>query len=226
MILKVCGMRDPENIRAIEAMMQEMNAQFFSGAQAVKWLMGFIFYEKSPRFVPEIPSYLPDHAFRTGVFVNETCEEIRRKIAEYHLSYVQLHGKESPSQCSELQQEIQVIKAFSIGNKEDLKTVGAYEGCADLFVFDTKCEGYGGSGQQFEWSILENYQGKTPFLLSGGIGPESMADLTQFWHPMLAGYDLNSKFESAPAWKTEVSLRQFFKELAQAEIPPFYSLKN
>lgn len=213
MILKVCGMRDPGNIRALEQLMLEVSTDTFPPGKELHWLMGFIFFPKSPRHVEEIPSYLPDHIERTGVFVNETAETIRRYIAAYKLSYVQLHGKETPALCKELRQAAKVIKAFSIGNKEDLHATEAYEGCCDLFLFDTKCENYGGSGRQFDWSLLHAYRGKTPFLLSGGIDAGSIPALRKFSHPLLGGYDLNSRFELSPAFKDVTVLRKFFESL-------------
>lgn len=214
MIVKVCGMRDPENIRALEQLMLRVSPKTASEEEKIHWLMGFIFFPKSPRYVEALPSYLPGNVERTGVFVNETSETVCRYAQRYGLSYLQLHGKESPSQCEELRQTGKVIKVFSIGKEEDLYPVNEYEGCCDLFLFDTKCENYGGSGQQFDWSLLHTYRGKTPFLLSGGMDLGSLPALLDFSHPFLYGYDLNSRFEHSPAVKDLKKLRKFFETLA------------
>lgn len=198
MMVKVCGMRDPENIRAVEALGVD--------------LMGFIFYPPSPRFVGDkAPSYLPG-CTRVGVFVNEPEDAVLRRCEEFGISTVQLHGKETPEYCTGLRSMgYKVIKAFSVSGKEDIEKAASYEGCCDMFLFDTKCSSVGGSGVSFDWSVLQSYEGNTPFLLSGGIGPES--ELDSFKHPMLAGYDLNSRFETAPGMKDEDKLKEFIGKL-------------
>ena len=88
MIIKVCGMREPENIRAIEQ----------AGAD---W-MGFIFFPQSARYVSHRPEYLPEQCHRIGVFVNESSENILLKAQEFGLHHIQLHGRETPEQCRKL----------------------------------------------------------------------------------------------------------------------------
>lgn len=200
MIIKVCGMRSPGNIRAVEALGPDM--------------MGFIFYEKSPRFIEKVPDYLPEGPERTGVFVNHSTAAVLEKAGQFGLTWVQLHGQESPEQCREIKEAgLKVIKAFSIASEADIERTGLYEGSCDLFLFDTKTEGVGGSGRTFDWTLLDGYKGRTPFLLSGGIGPDT--DLSRFRHPMLAGYDLNSRFETGPAMKDTERLRTFIKRHRQ-----------
>lgn len=104
MKVKVCGMREPENIRQVAALQPDF--------------MGFIFYSESKRFVgddstPELLASLPASIRKIGVFVNEEPEVIKETVALYNLDLVQLHGKETPRQCQELQEaNIKVIKAF------------------------------------------------------------------------------------------------------------------
>lgn len=199
MIVKVCGMRQPENIRDVEQ----------AGAD---W-MGFICYDRSPRFVSSIPSYLPQQSKRVGVFVNEDYAGITHRAHELSLDYLQLHGKETPELCKKLHEEgFRLIKAFALRKASDLERTYAYAPYCDYFLFDTPCHGYGGSGQSFEWSILKDYQGNTPFLLSGGICPESLPALSGFCHPRWAGIDLNSGFETAPAQKDAEKLTYFIKQ--------------
>ena len=198
MIIKVCGMREPENIRAVEAL----------GAD---WL-GFIFWPASSRYVGSRPSYLPVKARRVGVFVDEQLERVREMACDYGLDYLQLHGKESPEYVAQLSQW-KVIKAISISGPEDLAACEDYEGRADYFLFDTKCMTVGGSGQHFDWSVLSAYKGNTPFLLSGGIGPNDAGSIKAFQHPRCVGIDLNSRFETVPGLKDIQKLKQFFQQL-------------
>ncbi len=203
MIVKVCGMRDPKNIREVEEL-------------GVDW-MGFILWPKSPRFVPTVPRYLPQKTKRVGVFVDMNKDGLLIFIAAYRLDLVQFHGKESPEfirDVRDLVPGLKTIKAFSISTREDLLATEAYEGVCDYFLFDTKCDSVGGSGEQFDWSLLEAYQGKTPFLLSGGIGPDSIPALKELHHPLWAGIDLNSRFEIDKAYKDVELLKEFLSQLS------------
>ena len=201
-MIKVCGMRESENIRKVEALGID--------------LMGFIFWPKSSRNVNERPAYLPTQCKRVGVFVNEDIEKVKYIAEDYALDFIQLHGSESPEQISHLSplaSHLSIIKAFNIATKEDLKATKPYEGIVDYFLFDTKAQLPGGSGQQFDWSVLANYIGNTPFLLSGGIGPDDAERVKAFNHPKCVGFDLNSKFEVEPALKDIQKLKTFLEQL-------------
>lgn len=200
MIIKVCGMRCSDNICKVEQLGVD--------------LMGFIFYPKSPRFVKETPSYLPVKAKRVGVFVNEEIEVIKSKIEEFKLDFVQLHGGETPDFCSQIRDfGVKVIKAFSVSVATDFSACTLYDKVCDLFIFDTKCVGYGGSGESFDWNILSEYQAETPFLLSGGLGIENIDEVVRFSHPRLVGYDLNSRFEIEPALKDIKLIKKFLDKI-------------
>ena len=204
MTVKVCGVRDCENIGLLEKMDID--------------ILGFIFYAGSPRYV-YLQDVKPDDIApctkpKAGVFVNAPVEEILLEYERCQLDYVQLHGDESPDFCGSLQKEgCRVIKAFSIASADDLRQTAQYGECADLFLFDTKSGGYGGSGKRFDWAVLEAYKGEVPFLLSGGIGAEHVNDLKSFYHPRLKGIDVNSRFETAPGLKDALMLEQFLDEL-------------
>ena len=203
-------MRDAENIREVEALGID--------------LMGFIFWPKSSRYVSERPAYLPTQCKRVGVFVDEDIETIERIADEYALDYIQLHGSESPEQISHLSplaSHLSIIKAFNIATTEDLEATKPYEGIVDCFLFDTrmpleeKGDGLapGGTGKKFDWNVLSAYDGTTPFLLSGGIGPDDAERVKAIHYPKCIGIDLNSRFEIAPGLKDVNTLARFLKAL-------------
>lgn len=200
MVIKVCGMKEAENIRAV--------------SQAdIQW-MGFIFYPKSARYYTAPSIDLPERIKRIGVFVNASLEEMLRKKEHFRLDYLQLHGEESPELCREAQASgARIIKAIPIAKKEDLLRTERYTDCVDYFLFDTKCPGFGGSGKRFDWSLLESYQGEIPFLLSGGLAPDCLEALKDFHHPKCMGVDLNSGFEIRPGIKDYVMLNEFINRL-------------
>ena len=193
-------MRNAENIRKVEAMGID--------------LMGFIFWPKSKRYVSERPSYLPTNCKRVGVFVDEDIEQVKRIADEYELDFIQLHGHESPEYIRLLDNR-KIIKAFNIAATGDFALTEAYEGVADYFLFDTKGKSVGGNGEKFDWSLLSTYDGNTPFLISGGIGPDDADLLKTFHHPRCIGIDLNSRFEITPGIKDIDDLRIFLNELSR-----------
>ena len=213
MLVKVCGMREPENIEKV--------------AQLGVDMMGFIFYPKSPRFVSQsVDRTAADkNVCRVGVFVNESVELISDKIQLFDLNAVQLHGNESRVLCEQLHEQnglLKVIKAISVSTAGDILKYKEYVGAVDYFLFDTKCKTVGGSGQQFDWLVLENYDGDVPFILSGGIGPEDVERIRNFHHPKCIGIDLNSKFEMEPGLKDVEMLKTFLENIENKEIKKEY----
>jgi phosphoribosylanthranilate isomerase len=201
MIRKVCGMREAGNIREVEAL-------------GIDW-MGFIFWAHSARNVSLKPDYLPSRCKRVGVFVNAPMAFIREKVREFGLDILQLHGGEDADFIRQLRTELpslSVVKALNVAREEDLEQSKRYEGLCDYFLFDTKAEKVGGNGKAFDWDILHSYKGNTPFLLSGGIGPDDKERLRAFHHPQMAGIDLNSRFEIRPAVKDIHLLTSFLHE--------------
>ena len=197
-------MRDAKNIREVESVGIDM--------------MGFICWERSPRFVSKVPDYLPQ-CKRVGVFVNPTLDLIQHYIEAFDFSYIQLHGSESPEFCQEVREKTKrkVIKAINIDRREDLALVSQYKGLVDLLLFDTKCKTIGGSGQQFSWDILSDYRGSLPFLLSGGIGPADAERLSKWHHPKCIGFDINSRFELEPGIKDTEKIRNFIRNIRTSE---------
>ncbi len=200
MIVKVCGMREPDNIRDVEKLHPDM--------------MGFICWNKSPRFVQAVPSYMPQ-CQRVCVFVNPSINYALQLADSFKADYLQLHGSETPDFCQELKQAtgLKIIKAISIANSADIEKSKKYQGIADIMLFDTKCASVGGSGVKFDWSVIENYDGATPFMLSGGITLGDAEAILSIAHPMFAGVDLNSGFESSPAVKDISKLKNFITSI-------------
>lgn len=198
-------MRDTDNIRSL----LELSPDY----------IGFIFYDKSPRFVGEdfdleITSQVAKNVKKTGVFINADLDYIFEKSEKYNLEAIQLHGDESTSECETIKSKgLQVIKAFRVDADFNFKQTEPYESVCDYFLFDTKTKAYGGSGKKFPWDILDNYKGKTPFFLSGGIGESDEKEIKQLKHPKLFAVDLNSKFENEPAFKNIEKLKVFFGEM-------------
>jgi phosphoribosylanthranilate isomerase len=229
MKIKVCGMRDAENIQAVAALPIDY--------------MGFIFYEKSPRYVTHPNAgrvQNPASVKKVGVFVNEKIEIIVQKVIEYQLEAVQLHGNETndfiktlkigilkkfqqstevlPSHaCSLMAHCAQgkdlgwaIIKSISIFEKNDFEKINDYPD-ADFLLLDTKTPQHGGSGQKFDWTLLDGIDFPKPFFLSGGIALEDVEAIKALKINNLYGLDLNSKFEIEPALKDVGKLEKFIR---------------
>ena len=203
MIVKVCGLREKENISDICASDVQM--------------IGLNFYPLSSRFIStydeEAIQAIPNYIKKAGVFVNADVNFVKDKIETYGLDYVQLHGDEDFEYCKKLSDECRVIKVFRIDDEFDWSIVDDYSKIAEYFLFDTKTAAFGGSGKKFNWEILDNYQEATPFLLSGGIGPADAMIINTITHPQFAGIDINSKFEIAPAFKSKELVDTFLTVL-------------
>ncbi len=208
--LKICGMKYPENIKEIST----LNPDY----------LGFIFWEKSSRYmdlesIPEIPKSIK----KVGVFVNASIQDIISKVNKYQLDIVQLHGNESVTYCKNVKKlGVEVIKVFSIADKFDFTTIKEYVLFVDYFLFDTKGKLPGGNGITFDWKIVENYPYEKPFFLSGGIGKTEVDAIKDFFKTDVAkkciAIDVNSRFETKPAYKSEIKLRKFKKLLYENEI--------
>lgn len=234
MLIKVCGMRDAKNIRDVAAL--DIDMMGFNFWPHSKRFVRMISSEAGimPDYSPERLAYavnpdgtrhfvFPKRIKRVGLFVDEMPQTIITYVYNYSLDYIQLHGSESPVLIENLRRtlipdiapQVKFIKAFGISTVDDLEQVRAYDGVADLFIFDYKSPGKGGSGKHFDWSVLDAYQGSTPFLLSGGIGPDDVEALKTFHHPQFIGVDVNSKFETEPAVKDVDKLRTFVEKLRE-----------
>jgi phosphoribosylanthranilate isomerase len=188
MKLKICGMKYADNIREVV----KLSPNF----------MGFIFYPQSKRFVgndfemPEINSSIK----KVGVFVNESKENILKKVATHKLDYVQLHGEEKADYCKDLSKSVKIVKAFGVDEQFYFSVLKGYENCCHYFLFDTKIKEHGGSGKSFDRNILKNYRSSKPYFLSGGIGLEEVSSIRNQLSGCFA-IDVNSKFEIEPGLK-------------------------
>ncbi|MBS3739299.1 phosphoribosylanthranilate isomerase [Mesohalobacter halotolerans] len=205
MVVKVCGMTAIKNLEAI----QTAQPDYF----------GFIFYDQSPRAVQltDMPNF--QHIKKIGVFVDEDIEFILENHKQFRLDGIQLHGNENSVYIEKLKAKlptsIEIFKAVSIKSKSDFEVIKTFEGVVDKIILDTKTHLKGGSGQQFDWALLENYTFDMPFLLSGGIGPNDAEQVLKLFHkyPVMAGVDINSKFEIEPGIKNIKHIKKFIKTI-------------
>ena len=180
--IKVCGMRDPQNMADLLNLAPEM--------------MGMIFYNKSSRNVADdvtIPARGESKII--GVFVNADLEFIKDTIKKYSLAGVQLHGSESVQFCEEVKKlGVLVIKVFSVGNSVDFSILEEYKSSVDFFLFDTKGKLPGGNGAVFNWDVFKDYDNEIPFILSGGISIDEIDkvfDLQKRYALNIHGIDVN-----------------------------------
>ena len=202
--LKVCGMKYPDNINAVN----ELHPDY----------MGFIFYENSPRFFEGLIPELAKSVQKVGVFVNSSIENVANMVMKHNLEVIQLHGEESVAYCQKLlitlkDKNCKLIKVFSVGNRFDFDLLTPYEQIIDYFLFDTKGENHGGNGIPFDWEILKNYPSQKPFFLSGGISLDNLKKIKTLDLPIYA-IDVNSQFEIEKGLKNITLLKQLQNEIS------------
>lgn len=200
--IKVCGMRDPENILQVASL----------GPQ----YLGFIFYPDSPRYVGkdfELPQNLPSSFKKVGVFVNESTDVMLSLAEKVGFEFVQLHGIESVEQSRTLKASgLNVIKVFSVDDAFNFEVTRAYKNVVDYFLFDTKGKFYGGNARTFNWNILRKYDQEIPFFLSGGLSPENVGELGDIQSMNLHALDLNSGVELSPGLKSLEKIKAIIKQ--------------
>jgi phosphoribosylanthranilate isomerase len=205
--VKVCGMRDPGNLRALLKLYPDF--------------IGFIFYDKSSRVVQEETALInmlketwPEQVYKVGVFVDADQDEVLKTAKKYSLDYIQLHGNENVFYCDYLKSKgLKLIKAFAVDKDFSFTQATAYTYYCDYLLFDAKGLHPGGNGVSFDWSLLEQYKGATPFLLSGGIHPGLKEEILKIDHPQFIGVDINSGFETAPGMKDINKIAEFMAGL-------------
>lgn len=204
MKIKICGMRDPRNIREVSLLSPDY--------------MGFIFYPRSRRYAGQLSpagiADLPESVRKVGVFVNLPVKDVLSTCKHMGIRMVQLHGDESPDYCKRMKDRgLYVIKAFGVGKADVFKGMPAYYDSCDLYLLDTSGVGYGGTGKQFDWKRLDEYVQEKPFFLSGGIGPTDAERILDLDHPQFFGVDLNSRFETKPGIKNRDELAGFIQKI-------------
>jgi phosphoribosylanthranilate isomerase len=200
MEIKVCGLRDAQNIRDILTLQPDY--------------IGLIFYPGSKRYIgedKELKAFVKNikGVKKTGVFVNAPEDLVWRKVLQYKLDAVQLHGTELPDYCDLLHACVPVWKAFSIDPYFDFNRLKDYASACSRFLFDTPGPGYGGTGQAFDWRLLEGREIPRPFMLAGGIGPQDTDKMKKINHPGFKGIDINSRFEITPGLKNTDLVKNF-----------------
>lgn len=199
--LKICGMRDPDNIREV--------------IQIHPDYIGFIFYGPSPRYVGNYLDKIreveiPDTIKKVGVFVDENLDEILLNREKLSFSIVQLHGNESVTLCRELHKEgLEVIKVFSVGETFNFEKMKNYAESVDYFLFDTKGKYYGGNSIPFNWTLIDDYPFDQPFFLGGGIEINNLPEIAKINNQYLYAVDANSRLESYPGFKDPQKLKMF-----------------
>jgi phosphoribosylanthranilate isomerase len=203
---KICGITN----------LDDANVAIENGASAI----GFIFYEKSPRTISinnakSISKHLPKTIARVGVFVNHEKDFIRLAISEVPLDMIQLHGDETPDFCNQF--DVAILKALRIKNEASLSVMDQYD--VAVFLLDTfSNDQYGGTGETFDWSVL-NRKFKTPIILSGGLNSENILNAIDAVNP--SAVDVNSGVESSPGKKDFNKLKSLFKNLNKTQSTGF-----
>ncbi|MDR4890884.1 MULTISPECIES: phosphoribosylanthranilate isomerase [unclassified Chryseobacterium] len=211
--LKVCGLTKPEQIQELISMRVDF--------------LGFIFYEKSLRYVlnhlslEEISTI--NHQGKVGVFVNEELDIIVKIVQHADLNFVQLHGDESNDFILGLRQKLNpkvgIIKVIRIGNIDSdnkdkiAQTLSSNLQPVTYYLFDTDSKAFGGTGKQFDWNILNDFTIPLPYFLSGGISEENIRN-TETLKKRPFALDINSKFETEPGNK-DIDRIKKFKNLYQ-----------
>jgi phosphoribosylanthranilate isomerase len=213
---KVCGMTDIGQLNELS----DLGVQF----------AGLIFYEPSPRYVLKHGLQGPDvkkaklQAYKVGVFVNASYDEIMKQVDAYGLDMVQLHGHETPFLCDKVSSYIQVIRAFRFAEGDHVEwMVKDFYDCTDMFMLDTgitaktEAERFNGRGRVFNWNRLRGLHINKPFFLSGGIEPTDVEVIKDFLKQPVAKdlfcIDLNSRFETSPGIKDMKKIKAFITAL-------------
>ncbi len=205
-IIKVCGMKEEQNIMQLS----ELPIQY----------IGHIFYSKSARYAADILNLkLPSNIKKTGVFVNSDLKEITDLIDKLSLGAIQLHGEERAELAESLKTKgVEVIKAFGIDENFNWQQLDPFINIVDYFLFDTKSSAYGGTGKTFNWEKLHEYPYNVPYFLSGGLSTDNLNEALKFDDDRLVGLDLNSKFETEPGIKDIEKLKLALKTIRNEQI--------
>ncbi|MFY9264521.1 MAG: phosphoribosylanthranilate isomerase [Solirubrobacterales bacterium] len=206
--VKICGLRRPEDAEL--------------AVQLGAWALGMIMWRKSPRYVDpgSAADLVAAHrrgAETVGVFVDATLDEVTRVSETVGLSMIQLHGAEGQQYCEEVARRTgcRVIKAFRVRDRSILAEMGKHR-YADFHLLDSFKAGVpGGTGEVFEWSILDQRTDRIPLVLSGGLSAENVGDAIAAVEPFAV--DVSSGVETEPGVKDHDRLRAFFAAVRVAD---------
>jgi phosphoribosylanthranilate isomerase len=208
MNIKVCGITQLKQLQQLD----KLNVDY----------AGFIFFKGSPRYA--VDKILKEEISNADFDIKKVAgfDEIMEKVDDYTLDAVQLHGDETPELCEQLSDNVEVIKAFRLSDKQDIDAlIEGYDEVCDYYLFDTAAKSglLGGSGEQFDWKQLSKARIEKPFFLSGGIGMDDMEKVKKFKHPDFYAVDINSRFEKEPGIKDLAMVMQFKMGLKQPPAP-------
>lgn len=204
--IKMCGLT---RIKDVEA-----------GIDAGLDALGFIFYDKSPRnvapdFVKSVVAKMPPFIHCVGVFVDRDRKEVEEIVEYCGLSHAQLHGKEDPKYCERLERFVSpchVIKAFRVGDKSTSADFLPYDDVIHGYLLDTYVKGNaGGTGEVFDWSLIERLNLQRPVILAGGLSVTNVEDAIKLVGPF--GVDVNSGIEIEPGIKDHSKLNEFVRKV-------------
>ncbi|MCX5668294.1 MAG: phosphoribosylanthranilate isomerase [Candidatus Omnitrophica bacterium] len=214
--IKICGITNKRDAIAAASLRPDM--------------MGFVFYNGSkryvePRIVIDIANELPDNILKVGVFVNEKREKISEIAQDCSLDTLQFHGEESPEYCAAFSAtkiggsafggkgSYKTIKAFRIKDKNSLKGINDYD--VDFYMLDAYSEKLkGGTGESFDWKIIESFEFLKPVILSGGLMPDNVRDAIEKLSPY--GVDVSSGVEMSPGKKDIGLMKKFVENVRRA----------
>jgi phosphoribosylanthranilate isomerase len=204
---KICGLSTAESVR--EAVR--------GGAAYV----GFVFYPPSPRYVEagqvaRLCAEVPAGVQRVGLFVDADDATIARILAEAPIDILQFHGKESPDRVVEakLRHKRPVMKAIAVAGPEDVLGARRYEEVADILLFDAKPPRLpqalpGGNGLAFDWQLLGAKTWSKPWMLSGGLTAENVAEAVATTNA--PAVDVSSGVEHRPGEKDPAKIAAFLQ---------------
>jgi phosphoribosylanthranilate isomerase len=211
LLVKVCGLKTPETLEAALA----------AGAD----LVGFVFFPASPRHVAseaaiELGRLASGRATKVALTVDADDATLERIVAALRPDVLQLHGKESPERVAALKARfgLPVMKAIPVEVQADLELVADYADVADRLLFDARAPREatrpGGLGRPFDWQLLQNIDPGIPFMLSGGLDAENIAEALRLTRA--GGVDVSSGVERAPGEKDAVKIRAFVRAARHA----------
>lgn len=208
--VKICGIRSPDALEAAVA----------GGARYV----GLVFYPPSPRAVGPVEAaalarHVPTGVRTVGLFVEPDDELLDSVLGQVPLDMIQLHGGETPSRIAEIKRAISapVMKAIRVATAADLEPVPDYEAVADTLLFDAKPPPNvtalpGGNGVPFDWTILAGRTWSRPWMLSGGLTADNLAESVRTTGA--TAVDVSSGVEDRPGHKNPALVRTFLERAA------------